>query len=188
MKSRRFGGLVHRNIQRGRIKGQLLYRRSPGPPPLKLPDMRCSEEALGTGTCFQAVHPLVGSLHRFGCVIVRAVVLPRRRSTLRPAARSLFSPSTPSRVPSPPSPGDDLSHQSHFSLAQQLRPFFPPICNWLEEDDLQMAKGLPISAGGFADLWRGSLDNRQVAIKAYRRYLSFDLSRVFLVCAHSPVS
>jgi len=150
--------------------------------------MRCSEEAPGTGTYFQAIHPLVGSIYRFGCVIVRAVVLPRRRSALRLAARPPFSPSTPSRVQSPPSPGDDLLYQSHFSLAQQLRPFLSPICNWLEGGDLRMAKGLPISAGGFADLWRGSLDNRQVAIKSYRRYLSFDLSRVFLVCAHSPVS
>ena len=191
-KLRHSGKLVHRNVQRGRIKGQPSYRRSlRPPPPLKPTDMRCSEEVLDTEMCFQTsslTHPLVGLLYGFGCAIVRVVVHPRRRTVLRPAACLPSSPSTPSGIQRPSSPDDDPMHQYHVTLAQRLHPFLSPICNWLEEDDVQIAGGLPISAGGFADLWKGSLETRQVAIKSYRRYSSFDLSRVFLVCVHSLAS
>ena len=151
----------------------------------------CCSEILDTETCFQTsslTHPLVGSLYRFGCAIVRSVARPRRRSIPRLTVFLSSSSFTPSAIQSPSSPDDDLLHQSYFNLAQQLRPCLSPICNWLEEDDVQIVGGLPISAGGFADLWTGSLNTRQVAIKSYRCYLSFDLSRASLVCAPNLAS
>jgi len=159
--------------------------------------MRCSAGVPDTKTCFQTnslTHPgpLVGSLYKFRCAVVRAVAHPRRRlrrrSIQKLAACPPSLPSTPSGVQCPSCPDDDLPHQSHINLAQQHRPSLSPICNWLEGDDVRIVGGLPVSAGGFADLWRGSLDTRQVTIKSYRRYLSFDLSQVFLVCAPNLAS
>ena len=46
---------------------------------------------------------------------------------------------------------------------------------------------LPVSAGGFADLWRGFLDDRQVAIKSYRPYLTVEPARVFTVKRSAPI-
>lgn len=182
--------VFHRNLQiRGRIKGQLslMSEESNTPSPSEPPNMPCSEEVPDAEKCFQTgshTRPLVDSLHRFSCAIVCAVVHPlRRRSVLNLTACLPSSQFSSSGIHSPPSPDDDdLLHQYHLDLAQQLRPSLSSNCNWLEEDDIQVVGRLPINAGGFADLWRGLLDTRQVAIKSYRRYLSFDLSRVFLVC------
>ena len=145
-----------------------------------------SEQVLATEACFQAsspTYPLVGSLYRVCRTIVHKTMLrPRGRSALKLAACPQPSASDPpSGIRNPSSPGDDLLFQDHSSLAQKLRPSLSPVCDWLAKDDVQVTGGRPISAGGFADVWRGSLGTRQVAIKSYRRYLSFDLSRVYLV-------
>jgi len=142
--------------------------------------MSNSEEVLETKECFRTnshIHPLVGFLCRFGCVT--------GRSDLKQMACPPSSPLPPSGIHNRSSP-DDLLRQHHFNLARQLRPSLSPICNWLGEDDVRIVGGQPFSAGGFSDLWRGTLDTRQVAIKSYRRYLFFDLSQVFLVCLPSP--
>lgn len=151
--------------------------------------MGSSEEVLETKECFRTnspIHLLAGFLYRRGCALVRTVHL-RRRSDLKQVTCPPPPPLTPSGIHITPSP-EDLPHQYHFNLAQQLRPSLLAICNWLEEDDVQILGGWPVSAGGFTDLWRGSINTRQVAIKSYRRYLSFDLSRVFLVCLPSLAS
>ena len=144
--------------------------------------MHHTEAVLAATPDFQPApptHPLVDLLRR-GCAIVRNIVHPRWRSVLKSATRPPHPPPLQSVTHDPSSP-DDLLCQFHLSLAQKLRPFLSSICDWLAEDDVQIVGGQPISAGGSADIWRGSLDTRQVAIKSYRRYLSFDLFRVYLV-------
>lgn len=151
--------------------------------------MRCSEGLLATEAGFQVSSPirsLADSLYSFGCVMLRKAVRPWRRSVPRLAACPP-PPSLPSEIHNPPFPDDDTPRQYHSSLAQKLRPFLSPICDWLSEGDVQIVGERPFGAGGFADIWRGCLDSREVAVKSYRRYLSFDLSRVSLVGLHSPI-
>jgi hypothetical protein len=144
--------------------------------------MCCAGKVLATDARIQVddhAAPLVGSLCRVGRAVPRAA---RRRSTLpKKAARLPPPPLSPFKIQNPSSPNDNLLCQYHLNLAQKAYPSLS-ICNWLEEGDVHMAVGgFPFSAGGFADLWRGSLDNRLVAVKSYRRYLSVDPSRIFLV-------
>jgi hypothetical protein len=152
---------------------------SPLPHPLAAHNMHFSEvpaiEA-GSRTDHRPIS-LVVSLYRLGYAILRTVVHRDRR---RPASELPTCPSPPS-IQDPSPPNDDLLSRRHSDLAQELRSSLSSICNWLEEDDVKMVGGLPISGGGFTDLWRGSLDNRQVAVKSYRLYLYFDPSRVLLV-------
>jgi len=150
--------------------------------------MRYSEGVLATEACFRAsspTHSLVDSLYRFGCVMFHKVVYPRVRSL---AARPPPPPSFPPIIHNPLFPDDDTICQYHLSMAQELRSSSSPIPHPLGEDDVQIVGERPVSAGGFADIWRGFLDTRQVAVKSYRRYLSFDLSRVYLVSLHSLIS
>lgn len=144
----------------------------------------CYSEELSTDACFQTKSVfclLVSPIRRFASAAVRACS--RRQSVPRQLpAHPQSSPFTPSRARGPSSPDDASPQRHHFDLTQQFRPVLSSICNWLEDDDVQIVGGWPISAGGFTDLWRGSMDSRWVVIKSYRRYLSFDLPRVFLVC------
>ena len=145
--------------------------------------MRCSEEVLATEAGFRAgslIHPLVGFLYRLGCAIIRTVARPRGRSDSRLVACPP-PPCSPPGTRNPSFPDDDPLDQHHQKLAQKLRPSLSPICDWLAQDDVEIVGGQPIRGGGSADIWRGSLDSRQVAIKSYRRYLSFDPSQVSLV-------
>ncbi|KAF9644612.1 kinase-like protein [Thelephora ganbajun] len=145
--------------------------------------MRCPEEVLATEACIQAnphTNPLAGSLYRFCCAMARTVTRAQGHPVLKLAACPPPSWSPLSEIRNPSSLDDDPLRQYHSDLAQKLRSSLPPTCNWLEEEDVRIVGGRPISSGGFADLWRGSFDNRQVAIKSYRRYLYFDLSHIFL--------
>ena len=143
--------------------------------------MRYSEGALAAEGCFRVSSPtqsLVDSLYRFGYIMVHEVVYPWVRSL---AARPPPPPSIPSVVHNPPFPDDDILCQYHLSLAQKLRPSSSSVPHLWAEDDVQIVGERPVSAGGFADIWKGYLDTRQVAVKSYRRYLSVDLSQVYLV-------
>ena len=145
--------------------------------------MRCSKEALATEACIQANYctiPLVGSLYRLGCGMLRATVRPRRPRILKQAACQTPPPFS-SVENQNPSPNDDLPCWRHLNLVRESHPRLSSICGWLEEGDIQMTRGFPFGAGGFTDLWRGSLDGRQVAIKSYRRYLSTEPSLIFMV-------
>lgn len=140
-----------------------------------------SEEALAAEACFQAsssTHSLVDSLYRFGRIVFHKVVHPWGRSLM---VRPPPPPALPPAVHNPPLPDDDILSQCYFGPAQKLRPTSSSIPHMLTRDDVQMVGERPVGAGGFADIWRGTLDTRQVAVKSYRRYLSFDLSRVRLV-------
>ena len=125
--------------------------------------------------------PLVGSLYRLVCAMPRAVAHTHTRSIPKQAACRPPSPLSSSEIQNPSSPIDDLLCQHHLNLVREADPPLRSICNWLEEGDVYVFGGYPLRAGGFTDLWRGSLDNRKVAIKSYRRYLSTDPSRIFLV-------
>lgn len=145
--------------------------------------MRRSEEVLATEACFQASsparRPLVGSLCRFCRAMVRKadVLRQRGKSVSKPAAGPPPSPYPPSGIHT----DDDPTCRYHWSLAQKLRPSLSSICDWLAKDDIQIVGGRPVSAGGFADIWRGSLNAHEVAVKSYRRYLSFNPPQVYLV-------
>ena len=133
---------------------------------------------------FQAV-PLVGSLYRLVLAMLRVA---QRRSISKKAAACRPPPSlSPLRTQDPSSPNDDFQSQHHLNLTRKAHPSLSFICNWLEGDDVHIVVGcFPIRAGGFTDIWRGFLDNRQVAIKSYRRYLSIDPSQIFLVGVFGP--
>ena len=150
--------------------------------------MRYSEEALVTETWFQARSPtysLVDLLYRFGCVMFNKAVHPWGRSLVaRPPPPPVFPP----MVHNPPFPDDDILCQYHLGLAQKLRPSSSSIPHLLAKDDVRIVGERPVGAGGFADIWKGSLDARQVAVKSYRRYLSFDLSRACLVSSLNLIS
>lgn len=145
--------------------------------------MHFSKKVLGTEAHNQVDRhtiPLAGSLCRLGCAMLRAAVRSRRRSTSKQVAYR--SPSPAFETQNPPSPNDDHLCRHHLNLVRQAYPsLLSSTCNLLEEGDVHILEGFPVSAGGFADIWRGSLDNRRVAIKSYRRYLCMDSSPIFRV-------
>lgn len=71
--------------------------------------------------------------------------------------------------------------QEFLDLAKGLQPSFPQGCGWLDPADLQDIEEPPVDGGRFADVWRGHLQDRKVAIKSYRCYVCFDCDRVRLV-------
>jgi hypothetical protein len=146
--------------------------------------MRCFEVTDACSRADRRAVPLVGSLRRLGCTIFRTVI---RGSTRKGATCPPPPPFSPSEGSSPPSPNDDLPCQHHSELARRLYPSLSPICHWFGEDDIRIVWELPVSAGGFTDLWKGSLENRQVAIKSYRRYLTADSSQISVVSWSSPI-
>jgi len=90
----------------------------------------------------------------------------------------------------PPTPsercvGTDAENSSRVSqfleLAAKLRPSFPPACSWLDPTDLQDIEEPPVDGGRFANVWRGRLEDREVAIKSYRCYVCFDCDQVRMV-------
>lgn len=78
--------------------------------------------------------------------------------------------------------------QSRHDLAQQLRPLLPPTCNWLSSSDVCIIDTTPFSSGGFAEVWKGSVQGLIVAIKSLRCYSSteIDPAEVRIVSPHLP--
>jgi hypothetical protein len=78
-----------------------------------------------------------------------------------------------------PAPGPDaISLSKYYSqIACALRSFVPPSCRWLRQEDVELTGGYPIAAGGFADVWEAIHDGRKVALKSYRCYTTFDVTR-----------
>lgn len=72
-------------------------------------------------------------------------------------------------------------NQEFLEHAAKLRPSFPPACNWLDLKDLQDIEEPPVDGGRFANVWRGRLEDRKVAIKSYRCYVCFDCDQVRMV-------
>lgn len=75
----------------------------------------------------------------------------------------------------------NLLSQSYFDSAQKLRRTFPPTCSWLESEDLDFVGESPMASGRYADIWKGRLDGRDVVIKTYRCYISFDCDWIRMV-------
>lgn len=72
----------------------------------------------------------------------------------------------------------NLLSKMFWDLAQKLRPSFPKTCSWLDPPDLQDIGEMAVDGGRFAEVWRGRLDGRDVAIKTYRCYVRFDCDQI----------
>lgn len=90
-------------------------------------------------------------------------------------------PTSLERSPSTDAESSNQLRQDFWDLAMKLRPSFPPTCNWLDPKDLQDIEEPPVDGGRFAEVWKGHLENREVAIKSYRCYVCFDCDRVRMV-------
>jgi len=64
--------------------------------------------------------------------------------------------------------------QSYLDIALNLRPSFPPECSWLEPSDLHDIGKRAVDGGRFAEVLKGHLEGKKVAIKSYRYYERFD--------------
>lgn len=79
-------------------------------------------------------------------------------------------------LPIPPA----LLREHLLGLARQLRPLLPGGCV-LGADTLQVTGACPIDAGGVADIWKGVMGDRRVAIKSLRYSLSSDHTKTYEV-------
>ncbi|KAF9644513.1 kinase-like protein [Thelephora ganbajun] len=87
-------------------------------------------------------------------------------------------PASPeSRVTTDAEASNSLS-QSFFDSAQELRRSSPQTCNWLDTPDIQDIGEHAVDGGRYADVLKGRLDGRDVAIKSYRCYVCFDCDRI----------
>lgn len=92
---------------------------------------------------------------------------------LRNAHRNSTTPSESSTTADAGS--SNLLRQTYRDLVlTTLRPSFPPECNWLEPSDVEVTGERPVDGGRFAEVWRGRLEDRKVAVKSYRYYQRFD--------------
>ncbi|KAF9647760.1 kinase-like protein [Thelephora ganbajun] len=64
--------------------------------------------------------------------------------------------------------------EHHLDLVLHLQGLFSTSCKWLEQGDIKIVGGFPVDAGGYANVWAGTMDDRKVAIKSYRCYLPLD--------------
>lgn len=71
--------------------------------------------------------------------------------------------------------------QRYALMAQDLRSSLPSTCPWLGSEDVDLISERPISAGGFANLYEATHNDRKVALKSYRCYTSFDIAQVIAV-------
>ncbi|KAF9793040.1 kinase-like domain-containing protein [Thelephora terrestris] len=70
--------------------------------------------------------------------------------------------------------------QSYHELAQRLQRLSPPESNWYGPGSVQIVDAAPFASGGFSDVWKGTFQNRTVAVKSLRCYSSpeFDPAEV----------
>lgn len=81
----------------------------------------------------------------------------------------------PSGTRAPPgSETADPLLQEYFDSAQKLKRNFPQTCSWLEPGDLDPVYEGVVAGGRYADVRRGRLGGRDVAVKSYRCYVCFD--------------
>ena len=100
-------------------------------------------------------------------------------SAQRIASATATLQSAATTPPSPPASGMDVvSLSQHYAqIAHALRPFMPSNCCSLNPEDVKLVGARPMAAGGFADIWKAIYDGRRVALKSYRCYMSFDVTR-----------
>ena len=95
---------------------------------------------------------------------------------------------SPLEVRSQPAPeSDGVPPCQHYArIVQDLRSCLPSTCHWLGPEDVNIASERPMAAGGFADIYEATYGGRQVVLKVYRCYVSFDVAQVAAVrCNHS---
>ena len=102
---------------------------------------------------------------------------------LRNAHRNSITPSQSSTTTDIGS--SESLRQSYWNLVFGLRPSFPPECSWLEPSDLRVIGKRAVAGGGFAEVWKGHLEGREVAIKSYRYYEQFDQRDLVCMVGHS---
>lgn len=92
------------------------------------------------------------------------------------------NPPAPSGIHTTPEneTADSLSRE-YFDSAQKLRRNFPQTCSWLEPRDLDFTEEGAVAGGRYADVRRGRLGGRGVAVKSYRCYIRFDCHWVRMV-------
>ena len=91
------------------------------------------------------------------------------------------APPTPGRPPGTDAESSNRLSKTFRELAAKLRPSFPQACSWLAPTDLQDIEDNPVDGGRFADVWKGRLQARDIAIKSYRCYVRFDCDQVRMV-------
>jgi len=101
----------------------------------------------------------------------------------------LPAPQSPHHPPPPPQlvAGSSLAledvslSEDYTQMAQGLSSFLPSACHWLDPRDVKLVGERPMAAGGFANIWEGTHGNRDVILKSYRCYVSFDVAQVVAV-------
>ena len=77
---------------------------------------------------------------------------------------------------------DFVSLPQHYArVAQVLQPFMPSTCHFFDKEAVSLIGTHPVAAGGFADIWEATYDNRKVALKSYRCYVLFDAACIVKV-------
>ena len=87
----------------------------------------------------------------------------------------------PTNFPPIPAIDNDLPHERCSEAVRQLRPLFPSACVSFEPGEVEVVGDNPIAAGGFADIWEGTLDSHSIIQKSYRCYETCDVERIFRV-------
>ena len=74
--------------------------------------------------------------------------------------------------------------KSYLSLLREVSSKYGilPTC----KDNVTKDGKIAYASGGFADIWRGHLDGKQVCIKAFRTQKPEDLEKMKQVCASVP--
>lgn len=84
-----------------------------------------------------------------------------------------------------PDSNDVSLSQRYAQIAQDLRSSLPSDCRWLGPEEVDLISGRPMAAGSFADIYEGTYGGRNVVLKSYRCYVSFDIAQVVAVrCDH----
>lgn len=75
-----------------------------------------------------------------------------------------------------------MDYVGHFTQnVQAFRPLMPSSCCFIDSEDVKLIGSCPVAAGGFADIWEATHDNRKVSLKSYRCYTSSDSAHIFEV-------
>ena len=103
-----------------------------------------------------------------------------RRESL--AAQSLHRTSPPLQPEVVGSPTSDPTLLRHYAqMAREVLTSLPLPHPFLSSEDLELMDEHPAAAGGFADIWKAKYGGREVMLKAYRCYRSFDITQVSAV-------
>jgi len=95
-----------------------------------------------------------------------------------PTPQALLHHSPPPQLVDRSSPAPD---DACAQVAQGLLSSLPSTCHWVNPPAVKLVGEHPIAAGGFANIWKGTYDGRDVVLKSYRCYASFDAAQAVAV-------